>query len=280
MERTLEVTIKVKNKLHDLLLAELADFDFNAFEEGDGFIKAYGTGKDWRSIGREAIREWLKVHEETVDISESWTGSRNWNEKWAKQVEPIVVGPFFVKPTSYEVPETHQERLVIEVEPKMTFGTGQHASTQLLLRLLPQWVQTGDRILDAGAGTGILSVAAIRLGAKEAIAYDNHPGAEENARETLVVNQVDDRVDYRIGELDVVPESGFSGVVANINRNVLVKLLPQLAAKLNPGGYIMISGLMQDSRPQMERTAEENGLKVVDAAEEAEWYALVLQQDT
>lgn len=277
MQKTLEVTVYLENDLHDLLLAELSAYDFNAFETGEGFVKAYGPGSDWDGPGRAAVEEWLERRSTSKsDLTERWITQQNWNRQWEKKLTPVAAGPFLIKPTWTEISEEDLGTIVIEVDPKMTFGTGHHESTRLVLRLLPDWVEEGDRVLDAGAGTAVLSVAAVRLGASRVLAFDNHPAARANAEEILRWNRVDDRVEYRTGEIDAVPETGFSGILANINRNTLAALLPEFRQRLAPGGYIILSGLMQDSRSYMRRALDRTALRVVGEAAEGDWYAWVV----
>ncbi len=276
MENTLQITFRLADDLHDLLLARLSEFDFNAFEQEAGVVKAYGPGQDWSPDARNKIRRWLADLDEAAALeSERWISPQNWNEQWARQIEPISVGPFLITPSWYDVPETFEESRVIEIDPKMTFGTGHHESTRLALRLLTRHVQSGDVVLDAGAGTGILSVAAVRSGASRVAAFDNHPAARDHALEVIERNDVEGAITYHTGEIDVVEESGFDGILANINRNVLIELLPAFKSKLRPGGWIILSGLMGESRSSMEAALDANGLESIDELAEGEWYAVV-----
>lgn len=275
MEKTLQITFRLADEQHDLLLARLSTFDFNAFEQGEGLVKAYGPGQDWSPGARNRIRRWLADVDEAAALeSERWISPQNWNEEWARRIEPISVGPFFITPSWHEVPVDHEAGNVIEVDPKMTFGTGHHESTRLALQLLARQVEPGDVLLDAGAGTGILSAAAVRSGASRVVAFDNHPAARDHALEVLRRNEVEDSVTYFTGEIDVIEESGFDGVLANINRNVLVELLPAFKSKLHPDGWIILSGLMNNSRERMDQALKSNDLKVIDELEEGDWYGV------
>lgn len=276
MRQTLEVTFELPDDLRDLLLAELSEYDFNAFEQGEDYLRAYGPGDEWTSDARANIRAWLERRGVSAErMSERWIRPRNWNEKWAREVEPLLVEPFYITPSWQPVPERFRGWTVIEVDPKMTFGTGHHESTRLVLRLLPRWLEEGDRVLDAGAGTGILSVAAVKLGADEVIAFDNHPAAREHALEVFERNGVRDCVEYRTGEIDLISEADFSGILANINRNVLIELMPDFASKIHSEGYIILSGLMESSRSRIEEAAAAHGLQILDEATENEWFAVV-----
>jgi ribosomal protein L11 methyltransferase len=276
-DETLQVTFELANKYHDRLLAELSDYDFNAFEQEDGLVKAYGPGREWTADVRERIRRWLSEEEIEGSLgSERWISPKNWNERWAQNIEPVRVEPFYITPTWCDVPEEYREWTVLEIDPKMTFGTGHHESTRLALRLISRWVEPGDVVLDAGAGTGILSVAATALGASRVIAFDNHPAARLHAGEVFRRHDAEESIEYRTGEIDVVGESGFSGILANITRNVLIELLPKFVEKLHPEGWIVLSGVMKERRDRMNRAIEAHELTVVDEVSEGEWYAVVV----
>jgi len=161
----------------------------------------------------------------------------------------------------------------------MSFGTGYHESTRLVLRFLPGLVggdaSSGERVLDAGTGTGVLAIAALKLGAASAIGFDIDPWAQTNATENALLNGVADRFEVREGSLDAVPETGFDLVLANINRNALLGLMPTFAAKLAPEGRLVLAGLLRTDRDVMLAAVRAAGLAVYDEATENEWWSLI-----
>lgn len=134
----------------------------------------------------------------------------------------------------------------------------------------------GDRILDAGTGTGILAIAALKLGAASAVAFDVDEWSHQNALENFEQNGVADRVTFRRGTIDVVPERDFHLILANINRSVLLDLLPDFRGKLCPHGHIVLAGLLVEDRDVMLAAARRQGLAAVREASEHEWWAVVL----
>ena len=228
---TVELTVYVHDVWQDFLIAELSDLDFGVFQQEEDNVKAYIDADQWTAAKRKHVEQWMEAHSLAGVVAERVIPSQNWNARWEESIQPLAIGPFLIKPTWAEMPAAHQDKILVEIDPKMSFGTGYHASTRLVLRFLPSLVKEGDVLLDAGSGTGILAIAAIKLGAAQAIAFDHDPWSQRNAQENLALNKVDDQVTFREGTIETVPEVGFDLILANINRNVLLDLLPVFARK-------------------------------------------------
>ncbi|QXD16696.1 50S ribosomal protein L11 methyltransferase [Rhodocaloribacter litoris] len=282
--RTVELTLYVEEPLQEWLIAFLEDLDFDAFLQEDHRLKAYLPAARWNDVARERIEQWLLAHGLDVPIEEQLIEPQDWNAQWERSLRPVAVGPFLIRPTWTETPPEHADKIVLEIDPKMSFGTGYHESTRLVLRVLPSLIRGGERVLDAGTGTGILAIAAVRLGAAGALAFDIDPWAAENAAENFARNGVADRIAFREGSLEVVPESGFDLVLANINRNVLLDLLPGFAEKTRPGGRIVLAGLLTSDRDRMLEAAARMeratrpALTPLHEATEGEWWSVVLER--
>ena len=275
---TLALTVSVPDDLHELLIAELSDLGFDAFERTDDAVVAYGPGVAWNDVAREAVRRWLRQHDLPEELKEETIAAQNWNAQWEATIEPVPVGSFVIAPTWATIPEAYADRVPIRIDPKMSFGTGYHESTRLALRFTPGLVEGGETVLDAGTGTGVLAIAALKLGAARAIAFDIDPWSVENGAENAELNGVTDRLDLREGGLEVVSEEGFDLVYANINRNVLEAYLPDFAAKLAPTGRLVLAGLLQTDREGMLAAIETAGLALYDEATENEWWACVCER--
>lgn len=273
---TVELTIYVGDDWQELLIAELADLDFETFQQEDDHLRAYLPAPQWTDAKRDEIEQWLRNRGLFVPVGEEVIEPRNWNELWEETIRPLAVGPFLIKPTWADVPSEHADKLLLEIDPKMSFGTGYHESTRLVLRFLPDLITGGERVLDAGTGTGILAIAACKLGAASAVAFDIDPWAQQNAVENFLLNGVRDRMTFHAGPLDTVPETGFDLILANINRNVLLGLLPDLAARLRDGGHLVLSGLVRKDRDRMLDAADTRRLHLARDAADGEWWAVVL----
>ncbi|NBC18008.1 MAG: 50S ribosomal protein L11 methyltransferase [Bacteroidetes bacterium] len=273
---TVELTVYVGDDWQELLIAELADLDFETFRQEDDCLRAYLPAPQWTEAKRDEIEQWLRNRGLFVPVDEEVIAPRNWNELWEEAIQPLAIGPFLVKPTWADVPPEHADKLLLEIDPKMSFGTGYHESTRLVLRFLPDLITGGERVLDAGTGTGILAIAACKLGAASAVAFDIDAWAQQNAVENFLLNGVRDRVTFHAGPLDAVPETGFDLILANINRNVLLGLLPDLAARLHEGGHLVLAGLLKTERARMLGAARTHDLHLAREADEGEWWSVVL----
>lgn len=276
--RTIELTIHVADALQEFLIAELEEMDFASFWQEDDVLRAYLPAPRWTDVKRERIERWLHARGLDAPLEERVVEPQNWNRQWEETIRPLAVGPFLVRPTWQETPNEHADKILLEIDPKMSFGTGYHESTRLALRFLPGVVTGGEQVLDAGTGTGILAIAALKLGAASALAFDVDEWAQQNAVENFLLNGVAEHVTFREGSIEVVKESGFDLILANINRNVLIDFLPHFAEKTQPGGHLVLAGLLHTDRATMRDAATREGFTLEDEAEENEWWACVLRK--
>ncbi|MEO1479564.1 MAG: 50S ribosomal protein L11 methyltransferase [Bacteroidota bacterium] len=272
---TLELTVHLPDGYHDFLIAELADLDFEAFEARDEAVVAWGPARCWSDVHREHVEQWLRRRDLPVRIDERVEAPHNWNETWEASIAPVVIGPFLVRPSWHATPPDHADKILLEIDPKMSFGTGYHESTRLALRFLPGLVEDGARVLDAGTGTGILAIAALKLGAAEAYAFDIDPWSIENAAENALDNRVGDRFVLREGGLEVISEGEFDVIAANINREALRRMLPGFAEKMHDGSTLILAGLLQTDRAVMLDALADAELTLRDEATEGEWWSCV-----
>ena len=278
--RTIEISLAVPDSLHELLIAELAELDFESFVEGDDSVSAYIRARDWDDVTRETVERWLISHHLDPVFGERVYEPENWNRKWEETVRPVAVGCFLIKPTWADVPPGAEDRILLEIDPKMSFGTGYHESTRLSLTLLPDFVRQGARVLDVGTGTGVLAIAAARLGAGSALAVDVDAWSYTNAMENVYLNGVAEIVTVASGSLELIPpDSRFDLILANINRSVLIEMLPEFQKRLAPGGHAILAGILTTDREILLRNAAHWALRPVREAEEGMWWAVCLGQN-
>ena len=207
--------------------------------------------------------------------------NEDWARKWKDGLAPRrVTDRLVVKPTWTEW-EAEPGQVVLDVDPQMAFGTGEHATTRGCLRLLDSVVRDGDRVLDVGSGSAILAIAAVRLGAADAVAVEYDADANLNARENVEQNGVEGRV--RIVEAMATPawlrEAGtFDLLLANILSGVIRPLLPAFRASLGgrPEGRLIVSGILRTEHADVVRNAEAAGFRVERVDEEEEWWSALL----
>ncbi len=135
--------------------------------------------------------------------SEEIVADQNWNEQWEETISAQTIGRFYVKPT-WDNSTVPPDKILLEIDPKMSFGTGYHETTRLMLRFLPDVLEEGDHVIDAGTGTGILSIAAIKLGAKSAFAFDIDEWSINNTLENIILNGVSKKITVREGSSEVI----------------------------------------------------------------------------
>ncbi|MEM1115935.1 MAG: 50S ribosomal protein L11 methyltransferase [Bacteroidota bacterium] len=280
MPDTLRLALRVPDDgAREALVADLADLGFDAFEEDAEHVVAYAPAPRWDDPARAAVARWLDRHRlGEEDLNEDIIPDQDWNATWEASLAPVEAGPFVIAPSWADLAPAQADRLVLRIDPKMAFGTGYHESTRLVLRLLPEAVPRGARVLDVGTGTGVLALAALRLGAAETVGVDVDPWSVANSEENAQRNGLADRFAIREGSLDVAPPGPYGLVLANIIRSVLEPMLPELARLVAPGGAVVLAGLLQSERERMLEAAAASGLALAAEATENDWWACTLRE--
>ena len=276
MAATFRLTFRLAPADRDLVVADLAEAGLDAFEETPGGLVAHVPEADWAPGGaaREAVDRLVAAGFADAP-DEARVENQNWNAQWEATVQPLAVGPFVIAPTWAEPPPAMAGLALLRIDPKMAFGTGYHPTTRISLRLLAGRVPPGGRVLDVGTGTGVLAIAALRLGAAHAVGVDIDPWSVENATANAALNDVADRLDVRDGSAADVPETGFDLVCSNILRAVLTPMLPALDARRAPGAPLVLSGLLAAERDRFVEALAVAGLAVVEEEAEGDWWGCV-----
>ena len=200
----------------------------------------------------------------------------DWINNWKQYYKPIEVGQRLLIHPLWEEPVTATDRVVLELEPGLAFGTGTHETTRLCLEMIEKYLAPGEDFLDMGCGSGILSIAALKLGARRAVGVDIDPLAVKTAGENAASNQVEDRFTGICGDLAEKVTGTFKTVAANIVADVVIKLSQDAPRFLAPGGVYIISGII-DTREQDVLAAVSDTFQVVERREEKGWVAFALR---
>ena len=274
MPDTLRLTLAVPDDgAREPLLADLADLGFDAFEELPEALVAYAPAPRWDGPAREAVGALLRERGLTAAaLTEEVVPDQDWNAQWEASLQPIEAGPFVVAPSWTEVPPDAGGATVLRIDPKMAFGTGYHETTRICLRLLADAVPEAGRVLDVGTGTGVLAIAALRLGASSAVGVDVDPWSVTNGRDNAAQNGVADAFEVREGSLEVVPEAGFDLGIANIISSILEPLLPGLIERVAPSASVLLSGLLATERDRFVERLARDRLDLVAEDTENEWW--------
>ncbi|MFT5143430.1 MAG: ribosomal protein L11 methyltransferase [Thalassolituus oleivorans] len=253
----------------DWLVADLGEIGFGAFEEQRTGVTAYVAEDEWSTESAQSLETILRAtgfRQESTDL----LAAKNWNAAWEAGIEPIIAGGFCVHPPWHEAGEG---LIPICIEPKMSFGTAHHPTTRLVLGMMGDVVTPGASVLDAGTGTGVLAIAAMKLGAGSAVGFDIDPWSQDNALENLLRNGIEN-VEIRTGGLETAQSGRFDLILANINRGALLDMIPGFADCLLPDGCLLLSGLLVADEAMMAERLAEFGLTPVKVRVEGDWIAI------
>ena len=251
----------------EILTAELADYPFESFETEGSLLKAYIPQERLADCKPEvdALLARYGVQGRYIAIE-----TQNWNALWERNFPATdVEGRLRIRAPFHEAAPAGE--LEVIVMPKMSFGTGHHATTWLMSRAVLDLGVSGRRGLDMGSGTGVLSIVAVKCGAAHMDAVDIDDWADANCRENIAANGVSDRITPMLGDVRRIAGRRYDFILANINRNILLSDLPAYAATLEPGGDLVMSGFLDADVPTLVEVAGQQGLSLIGTAERDGW---------
>jgi len=263
-----ELSFEVSGELRDRLIAELGELKAEGFEERDDLLKAFFPENDLDIAAIEKLCADLSIQFEKTRIAK-----QNWNEVWEQNFEPVNLPGFCTIRASFHAPDP-SARFDIVITPKMSFGTGHHATTRLMMQAMKDLPLDGATVLDFGTGTGILAILALKLGARSVMAIDNDSWSVENARENAVNNDAA-AIQIRDGSLEILGNPHFDIILANINRHILLQYMADMRAMLREGTYLVVSGIMPEDEAIISESAEKNGLSKRLAVTEGSWLCVI-----
>lgn len=270
----LKLTIETEELgLNDIIVAHLADYEFNGFSEEDEQLVAYIAEEDCTNALEADLTALTTKY--NLKISRTLLEDQNWNAKWESDYEPVLVDDFCAVRATFHQPITSVEHEII-VTPKMSFGTGHHATTYMMMKQMQRLDFSGHLVFDYGCGTGVLAILAQKLGAKMSDAIDIDTWAYENTVENVEINACKDAIQVYCGEIEVAPPKKYDVVLANINRNVILNTMDQMVARLKEGGHLLTSGFLEADVPLVLDAAVKHGLTLVHKMEKEQWRCLML----
>lgn len=264
----------------DLLAALAGDAGFETFEEAENGLKGYVQQS---LFDEDALRSCIAdfpIEGISIIYNVREAEDRDWNEQWEQEgFEPIIIPPLAIHDGRH-LPEVESE-ISIEIDAKLAFGTGTHETTRMICKELISTVPELEevRVLDCGTGTGILSIAALKLGASEAVGYDIDEWSADNARHNAVINRVDERFTSLLGDASVIDtiEGEFDLILANINRNILLADMPRFVSKMHSGSKLILSGFYTADSLLLIQKAADLGLTFVSQNQDQDWACLVFK---
>ena len=250
----------------DRLVALLSEHGYEGFEEREGELLAYIVSLQFNAQQLDELAGTLSVSFRVNELV-----ATNWNASWESNFEPVTVGSFLHIRAAFHPPFFQAQHEII-ITPKMSFGTGHHATTRLMVTemSLLKWHQ--KKVFDFGTGTGILAILAKKLGAEKVLAIDNDPWSIHNALENCNANQCSS---IQLIQADQPPATErFDIILANINAFILKEQLPTLAAMLAPGGQLLLSGLLEEDQQEIELLCKQQALALQAIEKMAGWIML------
>ncbi|MDX8568847.1 ribosomal protein L11 methyltransferase [Elizabethkingia miricola] len=273
MTQYLEFDFKIEpvEPWNEILMAELIEQGFDSFTENPDGILAYIQAE---LLNEEELKnQWLLNHDE-VKISYTYKEmpNINWNEEWEKNFQPINVEDKVLIRAEFHESQGLEEEIIIQ--PKMSFGTGHHATTYLMIQQMMDMDFHGKKVLDMGCGTSVLAIYAKKKGASDVLGIDIDEWAVENSRENAERNNTPMRVE--LGTADNLGQEKFEIILANINRNILISDIPRYVEVLEPGGSLLLSGLCFFDVDDILQVCNEQNLQLQKKLQREEWVSLLL----
>ena len=250
----------------EILIAELGEVGFESFVEEDGLLLAYILKSDWRESILDTIST---LNNAAVNIS--WKSKeiaqQNWNAEWERNFHPIKVGDQCMVRAPFHPSENVDFDIVIE--PKMSFGTGHHETTHMMLQHILDTPMEGMSVLDMGCGTGVLAILAQMKGASQVVAIDIDEWCFLNSKENVERNNC--TIEVYQGDSSILPGKKYDIILANINRNILLSDIPVYSDCLNKGGKLFLSGFYVEDLDIISTKCDDYGLKFVKNLEKNNW---------
>lgn len=274
MEPYFEFHIRCSDDLREQLIAELSEEHYDGFVETDSGFSAYILSTYFQ---REVFEQVLMKYEvDPNTVAQSHIEQQNWNAQWEAGYEPIIIDDnIIVKAPFHHIEKDYPYELLIQ--PKNTFGTGHHETTQLMLRLMLQENFKDKRVFDYGSGTGVLAIMANKMEAKSIYAIDIDDWSTENIFENTQLNKVDN-IEFEQGDLNIVRPQLFDIVLANINKNILLFSFEQLSSLTIQGGSLIISGFFDVDLDDLKLSAGRFGFVLQQQVGLNQWCAAIFKK--
>ncbi len=254
----------------EILIALLADAGYEGFEETHDLLLAYIPGQDFNEELLQEIVQPYKLAPEWESIEQ-----RNWNAEWEAGFKPVQVGDFCRIRADFHPAEQGVQYDVV-ITPKMSFGTGHHATTYQMVDAMKELSLTGKTVLDFGTGTGILAILASKMGAQKVLGIDNDSWSIENALENLGRNAIENVSIQHLDSLDSV--AVYDIILANINKHVILNQLQDMIDHCSPGGLILISGLLCSDEADLSAAIEGLPLTLIRETNKDSWLCWTLER--
>jgi len=273
----IEITFEISpvNPGVEILSAQLSEIDFESFVETDDGLLAYIPEEKYEEKKLKDL-QLLNSDEFRISYNSKIIKNQNWNKLWESNFKPIIIAERCGVRASFH-PEFKNTEQEIIINPQMSFGTAHHETTAMMIELMLDMKFKGKSVLDFGCGTSVLSILAAKLGAENITAVDNDEWAYENSLENIKLNNIEN-INVFYGDSQILKNKKFNIIIANINRNILIKSISDLNSSLSENGMLMMSGFYEDDIKKIRKETEKFNLKFVDFIVKNKWAAIRLEK--
>jgi ribosomal protein L11 methyltransferase len=255
------------SQTNEILIALLANIGFDGFEETDNSLQAFIPKNEFNQIDFDEILNQIPTTFTQKDIEQ-----QNWNAQWESSFEPVMVDDFAAVRASFHTPITTVKHEIV-ITPKMSFGTGHHATTFLMMQQMSQLNFTDKAVYDFGTGTGVLAILAHKMGATKIDTIDNDDWSIENAKENFAANNCSE---INIAKADEIETSAkYDIILANINLNVITAAIASIAKICKTNAKVLFSGFLITDKLEMENLLTNNNFTIINVVQKGEWICIL-----
>lgn len=270
-----KIKIQPRNPWAEILIAQLSGEKFDSFQETEEGVEAYISENDSSSLTEDFIKEFGRSNEIELHFDKEFVELKNWNEEWENSFDPVIVDDFCVIKAPFHQLEVSCEHELV-IMPKMSFGTGHHPTTYLMVKAMQQLDFKDKEVLDMGSGTGVLGILACKLQAKKVLGIDIEDWAVENAIENAQTNNC--QMKFELGGKEKIPAVEFDVLLANINRNILIDQKEIYTKSLKKDGVLLMSGFLQQDKEFLIKEFEEQGFENINDYKKENWICLAFRK--
>lgn len=273
----IELNIETDPELFEMLTAQLAELNFESFLDDLTSMQAYVQQEQFLELETKQLLEDY-ASKAALHYTLKVIPKQNWNEEWEKNFNPIVIADqIYVRADFHPATPDGQYKHQIVVTPKMSFGTGHHETTSMVMQHQLGIDHSGKTVLDIGCGTGILAILAEKLGASQIGAFDNDEWCQLNSQENVDLNGCQ-KIEVRLGTIETEPEQQYDILLANINRNILLAQIPVYVQFMKHNACLVVSGFFASDGPDIVQKAKESGLAEVRSLQQNNWMSIVFEK--
>ena len=265
----------------DILAALTADAGFESFEETQHGIRGYVQQPLLDRQALEDIVNNFPIMGTNIIYTISEAEDKDWNEQWEQEgFEPIIVGNNRLAIHDGRHLPSQPADISVEIDARLAFGTGTHETTQMICEWMLDMPMKGLRVMDAGCGTGILGIVALKLKASHVTAYDIDEWSSDNTRHNAVINRIDSQLSVYCGDASLLDSktADYDLVLANINRNILLNDMPRFCQIMKHDAKLILSGFYTEDIPLLEARGKELGLTLTGAKNRDKWASIIMQR--